>query len=245
MFARFNHLWQRLPLAQHVSLQLAIGLAAAVLFLVLFASIAEDVVEGDTIVQVDTALANALHAGLTPQSLSLYRALSFAGMEGVWALSILVALVLAARRKGFYLAVWAAALGGGILLNNLLKFAFARPRPVFVDPVALEQSFSFPSGHAMLSFIAYGMLAYFLWRLVSNRRLRILIVFGAVLLVLLIGISRMALGVHYLSDVIGGFSAGGLWLAACVTGSETIRRRGHPSQAAVADRPQPAPRAQG
>lgn len=234
MFRRIDQLWQRLPIAQHLSFQLLIGMVMAILFLVLFANIAEDIVEGDTIVQVDTALANELHTSAAPGAIEFYRVMSFAGMEGVWVLSVAVGVLLVMRRLWRYLAVWGVALAGGLLLNMLVKSIFARPRPVFVDPIALEQSYSFPSGHAMLSFIAYGMLAYFLWRLLSNHHLlRIGVVWLAVMLVVLIGISRMVLGVHYLSDVLGGFSAGGLWLTACITANETIRRKAKPSQAVI------------
>lgn len=234
MFRRIDQLWQRLPIAQHLSFQLLIGMVTAILFLVLFANIAEDIVEGDTIVQVDTALANELHTSATPGAIEFYRVMSFVGMEGVWVLSVAVGLLLVMRKVWRYLAVWGVALAGGLLLNLLVKSIFARPRPVFVDPIALEQSYSFPSGHAMVSFIAYGMLAYFLWRLLSNHRLlRIVVVWLAVMLVVLIGISRMVLGVHYLSDVLGGLSAGGVWLTACITANETIRRKAKPSQAVI------------
>lgn len=76
----------------------------------------------------------------------------------------------------------------------------------------------------MGSLIAYGMLAYLLVRDAKRRRPRMAIVAGAVLLVLLIGLSRMYLGVHYLSDVLGGYAAGVVWLAACITGLEVARR---------------------
>jgi undecaprenyl-diphosphatase len=83
----------------------------------------------------------------------------------------------------------------------------------------------------MGSLIAYGMLAYLLVRDAKGRRPRTAIVVGAVLLVLLIGLSRMYLGVHYLSDVLGGYAAGVVWLAACITGLEVARRipQGTPS----------------
>jgi undecaprenyl-diphosphatase len=79
----------------------------------------------------------------------------------------------------------------------------------------------------MGSLIAYGMLAYLLVRDAKGRRPRMAIVVGAVLLVLLIGLSRMVLGVHYFSDVLGGYAAGVVWLAACITGLEVARRIPH------------------
>jgi membrane-associated phospholipid phosphatase len=77
----------------------------------------------------------------------------------------------------------------------------------------------------MGSLVAYGMLAYLLVREVHGRRRRLAVIACATLLILLIGLSRMYLGVHYFSDVIGGYAAGVVWLAACISGLEVVRRR--------------------
>ena len=90
----------------------------------------------------------------------------------------------------------------------------------------VETSYSFPSGHAMESFVAYGMLAYLAVLALKTWEARVAAVCGAALLVVLIGFSRMYLGVHYFSDVIAGYAAGGVWLSALITGAETIRRGG-------------------
>jgi len=111
------------------------------------------------------------------------------------------------------------------MLNRLLKGLFVRPRPYFEHPLLIETSYSFPSGHAMESFVLYGMLAYFAVLALETWRARTAVVFGTALLVLLIGLSRMYLGVHYFSDVVAGYAAGGVWLSALITGAETVRRR--------------------
>ena len=95
---------------------------------------------------------------------------------------------------------------------------------MFEHPLVLETSYSFPSGHAMVSFVVYGMPAYLAVLTLENWRARVAIVFGAALLVILIGFSRVYLGVHYPSDVLAGYAAGGVWLSALVTGAETVRR---------------------
>jgi len=119
---------------------------------------------------------------------------------------------------------WLATVAGSALLNWLLKDFFQRPRPHFAHPLLVETSYSFPSGHAMESFVAYGMLAYFAVLALRTWEARVGVVCGAALLVVLIGFSRMYLGVHYFSDVIAGYAAGGVWLSALITGAETIRR---------------------
>jgi membrane-associated phospholipid phosphatase len=88
----------------------------------------------------------------------------------------------------------------------------------------VETSYSFPSGHAMESFVAYGMLAYLAVLWLRTWEARVAVICGAALLVVLIGFSRMYLGVHYFSDVIAGYAAGGVWLSALITGAETMRR---------------------
>jgi undecaprenyl-diphosphatase len=139
---------------------------------------------------------------------------------------VLVAVALLLHRHWSTLAAWLVAVLGGEGLNLLLKDLFARPRPHFEHPLVAETSHSFPSGQAMESLVAYGMLAYLLAVLIlRGRAKRAVAVGGASVLVILIGFSRLYLGAHYPSDVVGGFAAGGAWLSAVITGWEAIRRR--------------------
>jgi membrane-associated phospholipid phosphatase len=91
--------------------------------------------------------------------------------------------------------------------------------------MVVETSYSFPSGQAMESLVVYGMLAYFTVLTLRSQRARAVSVGGAALIVVLIGLSRVYLGAHYVSDVVGGFAAGGAWLGTVVTAWEAIRRR--------------------
>ena len=105
-------------------------------------------------------------------------------------------------------------LAGAELLNVVLKLAFHRPRP-HVAFVHLD-TYSFPSGHAMMSTAAYGALAYIAWSRLRTRPARIGLVAGTTALVTLICFSRLYLGVHYLSDVLAGAAGGAFWLAVAV-----------------------------
>jgi len=110
----------------------------------------------------------------------------------------------------------------GMMLNGMLKYVFHRSRPAWDDPILMIGSFGFPSGHAMSATLLYGFLAAFGVRKVQAWRWRVLAVLAAGLLVVLIGFSRLYLGVHYLSDVLAGMAAGSAWLALCLTAVGTL-----------------------
>ena len=92
-----------------------------------------------------------------------------------------------------------------VFLNQILKYIFSRPRP-FEWMITEESGYSFPSGHAMVSTAFYGMLIFLIWRLEINKKFKIMWTIILSLLIILIGISRIYLGVHYTSDIIGGFT---------------------------------------
>jgi len=216
---------RNLFLARILSVRLVVGLVISVACLIGFSLIAEDVLEKDSIVRLDIALDNELHATTTPQMVQVFRLISYFGSEIVFILSVILALYYLYKCRWLHLGVWVSAIAGGEILNLLLKAIFNRPRPSYALPFAQEINTSFPSGHAMLSVILYGLLAYFLVLTLKNAHLHIIVVFVAVLLSVLIGISRLYLGVHYLSDVIAGYLAGGIWLATCITTMNLLRTR--------------------
>lgn len=117
------------------------------------------------------------------------------------------------HRRELILLLWVVI--GSALLNEALKLIFHRARPT-LHRIVNANGFSFPSGHSMAAFSLYGVLAFLLWRHISTSAGRVgLIVFSSVM-ILMIGISRIYLGVHYPSDVLGGFLASGCWLGASI-----------------------------
>jgi undecaprenyl-diphosphatase len=137
-----------------------------------------------------------------------------------------VAGALAARRQYHALGFLFAASAGGILLNDVLKGFFARPRPDLALRLTDVRSLSFPSGHAMESAIIYLTLAAFLARMVQARALKVYFVAFAFLLSFVIGFSRVYLGVHYPSDVLAGWCAGLAWALLCWTTARRLQHRG-------------------
>jgi undecaprenyl-diphosphatase len=137
---------------------------------------------------------------------------------------------------------WSAALllvatFGGIVLNNVLKLGFARPRPHVFTWGTQAMSSSFPSGHAMSATIVYGTIAYLAARLQRRRLSRVVTMLVAVLMVGLIAFSRLYLGVHYPSDVAGGIVVGLAWASFCMATLEAVQR----ARGGASDRRRPAP----
>ncbi len=95
----------------------------------------------------------------------------------------------------------------GIIINNIFKVIFARVRPD-INPLVVENSYSFPSGHSMMSMIFYGYLIYLIYNNLENKKIKFMLIFVLSVLILCIGFTRIYLGVHYVSDVIGGFLLG-------------------------------------
>jgi undecaprenyl-diphosphatase len=127
--------------------------------------------------------------------------------------TVLTYMLLIGNRTAAYLLL--ASVLGGVLLNNVVKFAFARPRPDLVAPAARVFTLSFPSGHATLSAITYLTLGALLAHMHPSPRMRVFFMAVAVLLTFLVGISRIYLGVHYPTDVVAGWCIGAAWALAC------------------------------
>jgi len=211
---------------EYLGLHLTMGLVISLVGLWLFGGITEDVLHHDPLTQFDVTLLEWLHARATPTGYAIAEALSFLGSP--WMLSVgalAVGLLLAARRQWIVLAGWVGALAGGGLLQAALKSVIRRPRPPYAAAFLAHYTWSFPSGHAMVALIGYGMLAYVLVVLAIRRRaFQIAVVVGAALLIVAVGLSRLYLGVHYFSDVVGGYAAGVLWLSGTISGVEVARR---------------------
>jgi undecaprenyl-diphosphatase len=190
----------------------------------LFAGIAEDVIHRDPLVQVDLAVSHFLHVHTEPPFTVAMRVISLAGSTFLLVAGPALAIYLAWRRRWGNLILLTLAVGGGELVNMLLKWLFARPRPMWPHPLVILTSYSFPSGHAMQSVMFYGLLGYLVIPRIASWRTRVWTVVAGVVLVVLIGFSRLYLGVHYLSDVLAGYAAGVVWLAFSITGIETVRR---------------------
>jgi len=175
---------------------------------------------------LDLAVLEWMHRHITQAGIALAQAISHVGSPvAMTVLAFAGAFTLLALGEWILLAGWVAAFSGASLIDRWLKLAVHRPRPVYAARLLPHPTWSFPSGHAMGSLVGYGMLAYLL--VLANRgtpsRQRSIVIL-ATSLVLVIGLSRLYLGVHYLSDVVGGYAAGLVWLAMCIALIELARR---------------------
>lgn len=146
------------------------------------------------------------------------------GPVGMAIIVVVAAVVLAIRKNWAWLSYLAITAGGGALLNLELKHHFARARPDLAEAIRRAGGYSFPSGHAMGSTVALGALAYLAIRLAWQWRWKAAALALAVSLVLAVAMSRVYLGVHWLSDVGAGISAGTVWVLVTTVAYETFRR---------------------
>ena len=183
----------------------------------LFLAIADEIPEGSRLVQIDVVLARWFEAHGTEPGEAILNAVTKLGAPLLYAVVIVAVLWFMWRREWRAAISLALATSGGVALSNLLKAIFHRGRPATVVEFIPHPSWSFPSGHALNSVVSYGFLAMLLLDRIADRRKRIAVVIAAATMILLIGFSRLYLGVHYLSDVTGGWIAGAAWLLVCVS----------------------------
>jgi undecaprenyl-diphosphatase len=147
---QLHWLSRRLTPGQYLGLHLTVGLLVAAGCLWLFGGLAEDIVTRDPLVRFDQARADYLHNLVAPPLTAFFLFVTALGsIEALGLLGVLAAAILAYRKRWLLLVTWLVAVFGGASLNVLLKQIIARPRPAFADPLLLQDSFSFPSGHSM------------------------------------------------------------------------------------------------
>lgn len=199
-----------------------IGFFCCAAFALAFVRIADEMVEGETRVFDERILLALRTPGDLKQPIgpawlegAMIDVTSLGGVPVLTMLTVIVVAFLLVSRRYANAALVTCAIAGGALLNTLLKIGFARPRPDLVDHLVAVQSMSFPSGHAAASAITYLTLGALLARTERRPTVRAYIFAVAVFLTLLIGVSRVFLGVHYPTDVLAGWCVGSAWALAC------------------------------
>lgn len=180
--------------------------------------IAEDVRNGEPLTFTDVRFSNWLHTnGSAPLTKVMWIITSLHASAVVCVAAVLVGFVLWRRRERYWVAALWVSVFGGLLLNRTLKLVFHRARPHFDDPLLTLTSYSFPSGHTMIATVFYGALAAFVFAKSKSWPLRIFAAVLAITLIVLVAFSRVYLGAHYLSDVLGAMAEGLAWIALTLT----------------------------
>lgn len=198
------------------------GLAVAALAMWGFATLAEEVLEKETYA-FDTSILLYLRSLHTPLRDRIMLAFTSLGEPNLLlALSVSLGIILWVRKHHSEATTIGVTGAGAIGLNILLKQLFARARPQLWERTVEVKFYSFPSGHAMISMVIYGWLGYLLGSRFPKQRWWI---YGlTIILVAVIGLSRLYLGVHWPTDVIAGYSAGLVWLITCIYSLEVWKQ---------------------
>jgi undecaprenyl-diphosphatase len=218
---------RRLARNEWLGLHLSIGLLACVLSFACFSMVALEA-NGPQTPSVDERAYESLreHREESPRARAFFLRLTQLGAGYyIFAVVVLGASIQALQRRYAAAIVWVLVIALAPTLNSCVKDHFQRARPLGIDPLAPESSYSFPSGHSVESMIAYGMLGYVLVTALPRRWQRMASVAILAGLILSIGFSRMYLSAHWFTDVLGGFLLGLAWSAFWITVFECGRRR--------------------
>lgn len=216
---------RQLALAERFGVRALLLALAVVLLAVPFTVLLLQVISDGPLVDVDTDVAQNLHRAVRdkPLLVDVLQAVSWVG-TGPWLWVVVIAAVVFWSRRTPRLAVFLILTTTlGALMNTAVKELVGRARPAFDEPLSHALGKSFPSGHAMSSTVCYGALLLVFLPLVAVRLRRVAIL-ATILLVAAIGFTRLALGVHYVTDVLGGFVLGLAWLSAATAAFQVWRR---------------------
>ncbi len=214
-----SFLLARLDKTAFSGLTLSILTLAFVYALALFGGVVEDLITSDPIVAADVRIANLFFVFRSEALTKVFTWITLLGKSEVILafIAVLAALLWLWRKRCYIIPVFIAVIGSEGF-TYLGKLAFHRPRPQLA--VYAEHSFSFPSGHATIAVAFYGFVGYLLARFSKSWNRKVNISFLTILIIIAIGFSRVYLGVHYISDVWGGYLVGAMWLIIAVSFSE-------------------------
>ncbi len=214
------HRFHKTPALIILSTEIILGIIISFFVFHIFWEMSETVLAQEKFF-FDASVSSYFYEIRNPLLTQFMQFISFIGMDGIIIASIFIPLFFFYKNKKHEAILFTVIISFGVLLNVVLKAATQRPRPD-VEAIAVAQFSSFPSGHSMNSFIFFMAIAYFYYRLTRKKVSSVLLFILAAITILLVGISRIYLGVHYPSDVVAGFLAGLLWLLFVLVIDKTI-----------------------
>lgn len=218
---------ERLSPGDYLGAHLTAGLLLSAAFIWLLSRVMEDVINGESLVMADQWVLASIHYFRTPFVTAVMRfAARLGGSLEISAAGLLVCLYLLIKKRGDYLAGLLTGLLGGGVLTIVLKSVFRRLGPLGPGgrgPL-IEATYGLPGGHALVSVVFYGMIAYFLVRDMRSWRRQVFISLSALFIILLTGFARIYLQSDRVTEALAGYAAGLLWLTVCITGIEVYRK---------------------
>jgi membrane-associated phospholipid phosphatase len=221
-----HSLEERVAPGSALGLQLTISVLLALAALWMFVQVTDNIIDQESLSRFDAQVLVLLAPWRTDTGLAIASVVSRFGTVPVMSgLALLLVLFVYRRQWRAVVVAWTLVMLGGKLVEDVLKHTFHRHRPIGALHYLNGASYSYPSGHSMGSMIGYGMLAYLILIRVRRPPLRAAVTAGAALIILVIGLSRLVLAVHFFTDVVGGYAAGAVWLALSIAAVEAARER--------------------
>ncbi len=220
----FGFVKRRLDVNRLSGLPLTLVLVSFIYILSVFLGTIQDVVTAEPLVAADIRVANLLYVFRDAELIKTFLWITLlAKWQMIVSFATIASILLWLWKKRFYILPFGITIFGSYLFYTVSKIIIHRPRPDIA--YYIENGFSFPSGHATMAVAFYGFLAYVLLREQKHWKRKTNILFWGLIFILGIGLSRLYLGVHYLSDVWGGYLLGSLWLIIGISIAEWLRRR--------------------
>ncbi len=217
----FGFLRQRFEIKKFSGLTLTLLCIVIIYIFTLYFGIIRDIIHADPIVQADLRIEELFIVFRHGTLINLFSWITLlCEWQYVFVLSAIILIIFWLYQKKEYILSFIITISGAVVFSVLSKIIIHHPRPDM--SLLLENSYSFPSNHASISVALFGFLIYYFWRNYKSWSNRLNILFAGLTLIILIGFSRLYLGVHYLSDVLGGFLLGMLWLLVGITINEWL-----------------------
>ncbi|WP_051189111.1 phosphatase PAP2 family protein [Halalkalibacillus halophilus] len=222
----FKESFRKIPTSVYVSIFIALSVVAICFYF--FIELADEVLEEERII-IDGFASQFVQLIERPILDSIFGVVTHLGSVTtlvIGSILLVIAIIVYYGRRWWRIIYFAIAMIGISILTHTLKIAFSRERPNIVEQYD-GTGFSFPSGHSTAPMVFYGFIIYLVLRSYVNKALKWTLIGFLSLLIMSIGFSRVYLGVHYISDVIAGFTLGLSWLITCILVLEfTLYRRG-------------------
>ncbi len=228
-YPRFSEsLRKRFDREERYGLHVTIGALLTLFFMWLFFDVFEDLIGQESLIHSDLLILQTIVSFRRPILNEIMLFFTTLGNWQVIAMGLfLCSVYFFMEKRWHHLVALLVSVSGGSIFVHLLKQFVQRSRPPYLGALIYERTFSFPSGHSFVAFSFYGLLGYYIFLAVRRNRYRLLITGLGGVVVLLVGFSRIYLGVHWPSDVLAGYASGAAWLTVHITALESYPNRPH------------------